>query len=145
MNPAFAKPENVPHKMKRLTSLVILGVIALQIGVFWASWLACVVLARAMGRFPSTWFGEWIFFFGLVWFAVVCTCVSIFTAKVRHRLARWIAIIGGMAFLSYRLLSEDWDRPIAMPVFLAVGCVVLLAANGLLIPYLRKMRETRRG
>jgi hypothetical protein len=123
--------------MKFLKSLAVLAAAILQVGVLYVSWFACVTLARAMGRFPPAWFGELPFFIGFLWFAVICGGLSIFTVVTRHRFVNWTAILAGLAIWAFLILSKDFSRPIAMPVFFAVGGVLLLTGNGLLVPYLR--------
>ena len=109
--------------------------ILLQVGL----WIAAVGYARSHDRFPPTFF-EFTFTLGLLGFGIVALICSIFAYTTVQRRQSMVVVFGCLTGWVLTLLSSLNERPVAVPVFIAIGAGILFTFNGLILPTLTWFR-----
>ncbi len=132
----------VPLKSLGINYVCVFAYIAvpvIQIGMFIMGWSVLVAWAESLGRFKPQWF-ELEFLYGFFTMSVLFVLSSILHAFSTRVHVNWITMILGLFFWSIPLLSALDSRPIAIPVFILLGSVILVIGTGFALPILVSSR-----
>ncbi|MCF3648143.1 hypothetical protein, partial [Synoicihabitans lomoniglobus] len=118
--------------------LLACAVSAGQIVLFYVLWWLALTIARHLGRFPPTWFGQLPFIVGF-WMFVIVSLLSCVTSVLQSRRAirLSVTILCFVAWMSLLILMQNLDeRPFAIPTFVLIAGTVLFSGSHLLLPRL---------